>query len=241
MRNLDKIKWRLARRNKLARRIPGFWAHWDTYADPKCVFSVHVKLYKKTVLHNVQLGKFTYIAGGKSGNACIGSFCSIGPETIVGGLGRHQTSWISTHPIFYSTRGQAGLTFSDEDLFDEMPKTEIGNDVWIGARSIVLDGVRVADGAIVAAGAVVVDDVEPYAIVGGVPARLIRFRFDDKLIPELLSWKWWNLPLDILERLAPEFCARQHWTLDDLRSLKESAQALLKGMEVASEYRKNAY
>lgn len=222
----DRVKWIVWRRKVLAKHIPGFWAHWDTYADAKCSFSAYNKLYKRSILTNVRLGRFTYIAGARSGNSCFGAFCSVSPEAIVGGLGIHPTHWISTHPAFYSTAGQAGLTFSNHNKFKEQSRTCIGNDVWVGARAVILDGVHVADGAIIAAGAVVVDNVQPYTVVGGVPARILRCRFSEDVVAELLAWKWWELPTDVLKKLAPEFVGRKHWTAADIGRLREMSVAM---------------
>jgi hypothetical protein len=72
------------------------------------------------------------------------------------------------------------------------PHTEIGNDVWIGDRAFIMAGVRIGDGAVVAAGAVVTKDVPPYAVVGGVPARIIKYRFDQPTVDKLLELKWWR-------------------------------------------------
>jgi acetyltransferase-like isoleucine patch superfamily enzyme len=99
---------------------------------------------------------------------------------------------VSTHPIFYSTKAQAGITFADRDYFEERKPIKIGNDVFIGANVIVLDGVTIGDGAIIAAGAVVTKNVPPYSIYGGVPAKLIRYRFEQETIDFLVNFQWWN-------------------------------------------------
>lgn len=107
-------------------------------------------------------------------NADIGRYCSIASEVCTIS-GRHPTSdWVSTSPVFYSNECQCGMSDASEKLFDESSKkTIIGNILWIGARAIILSGVKIGDGAIIAAGAVVTKDVEPYTIVGGVPAKPI--------------------------------------------------------------------
>jgi len=158
-----------------------------------CKFGKSNKIYDYALLSEVELGDFTYISSNTSIiKTKVGKFCSIA-QNVQCGLGMHPTgTFVSTHPIFYSTKKQCGISFAENDCFTESKKTKIGNDVWIGANSIVLDGVTIGDGAIIGAGAVVTKDVPPYAIVGGVPAKLIRYRFDNKDIEFLLKNKWWN-------------------------------------------------
>ena len=126
-------------------------------------------------------------------NADIGRYCSIASEVCTIS-GRHPTSvWVSTSPVFFSNECQCGTSYTSEKLFDESsPKTTIGNDVWIGARATILSGIKIGDGAIIAAGAVVTKDVEPYTIVGGVPAKPIKKRFTDEQIHALMKLKWWD-------------------------------------------------
>jgi tetrahydrodipicolinate N-succinyltransferase len=102
--------------------------------------------------------------------------------------------------MFYSDRGQSNPVIVDKPLFEEMPTTEIGNDVWIGARAVLRTGVKIGDGAIVAAGAVVVKDVEPFSIVGGVPAKHIRYRFSHEEIERIHQSDWWNKDLTWLKQ-----------------------------------------
>ena len=176
------------------------------------------------------------MAGAKIGSSELGAFCSIGPGARVGGLGSHPVNWISSHPVFYSSKMQVGVTFAKEDKFQEERFTLIGSDVWIGANAIIMDGVKVGDGAIVAAGAVVTRDVPPYSVVGGVPAKLIKFRFDERVRNALLDWKWWELPSETLKHLADDFCAREFWELSDIEAIRRKAEAasnnLLRNLEV---------
>jgi chloramphenicol O-acetyltransferase type B len=162
-------------------------------------------IYGESVVANSRVGRHTYIGGAHLGNCDMGAFCSIGAGALVGGLGRHPTSMLSTHPAFYSTLKQSGASFSDGDYFEEHARTTVGNDVWIGANAIVLDGVTVGDGAIVAAGAIVAKDVPAYAVVAGVPARVIKYRFTDVEIESLLRTQWWLLPDHVLETCASIF------------------------------------
>jgi len=110
-------------------------------------------------------------------------------------LSEHPTDIVSTSPKIYRN-------IKSQDIRDVYSSPIIGNDVWIGANAIILQGVTIGDGAIVAAGAVVTKDVPPYAIVGGVPAKVIKYRFPDSTIVKLLEIKWWDKPEEwILENV----------------------------------------
>jgi acetyltransferase-like isoleucine patch superfamily enzyme len=152
----------------------------------------HVVIYSNNSLHEAEIGRFSFFASGSQVSmAKYGSFCSIGPYLICG-HGDHPTDFVSTSPVFYSTGKQCGVSFSQEDLFEERKEILVGHDVWIGARVFIRDGVKIGNGAIIAAGSVVVKDVPDYAIVGGVPARIIRYRFTEKNILQLLELEWWH-------------------------------------------------
>ncbi len=144
----------------------------------------------------------------------IGRYCSIGPD-VKCIFGKHPTHTIvSSHPAFFSTRGQAGFTYVQEQKFDEFeaPRDKggkysivIGNDVWIGANVTLLDGVHIGDGAIIASNSVITKDVTPYTIVGGVPAKTIKQRFTEEQIKFLLTFKWWEKPKTWVATNAPHF------------------------------------
>ena len=152
----------------------------------------HVKLYRPYRIYDAQVGDYSYVARNSMINSTIiGKFCSIGPN-FLSGKGMHPTNGLSTSPMFYSLGCQNGITLAKENRFDEMRPVEIGNDVFIGANVVVFNGVKIGDGAIVAAGAVVNKDVPPYSIVGGVPAKLIRKRFSDDCVVALRRIQWWN-------------------------------------------------
>jgi acetyltransferase-like isoleucine patch superfamily enzyme len=141
-----------------------------------------------------QIGDFSYVGEHSLiQNVKIGKFTCIGPSVKIG-LGNHPVrDFISIHPIFYSPIGQAAdVTFADKQYFPEYMASEIGNDVWIGANVVIPGGISIGNGAVIASGAIVTKHVPPYAIVGGVPATVIRYRFPDESIKALQQWQWWN-------------------------------------------------
>jgi virginiamycin A acetyltransferase len=137
----------------------------------------------------VRIGAFSYVnCGALVLSGTIGRFCSIGPYSIVGAP-EHPTDYLSTSPRLY---GPYNLFEQASQWDDYAAPPEIGSDVWIGAFAFVRQGLRIGHGAIVAAGAVVTRDVAAYEIVGGVPARHIRYRFDPRTVESLLESRWWE-------------------------------------------------
>ena len=104
--------------------------------------------------------------------------------------------------MFYSKAKQNGVTLVKEVIYEEQKQTTIGNDVFIGANVTIIDGVTIGDGAIIGAGAVVVKDIPPYAVAGGIPAKVIKYRFDQDIIEKLLKLQWWNWSDEELQKVA---------------------------------------
>lgn len=199
-------KWRLGKyyyehKNSKKNLAIGYMARINN-----CRFGNYNKLYDGAVLSDVELGDFTYVgANNRISMAVIGKFSCIGPDVIVG-MGRHPSrDFVSVHPAFYSTLRQAQVTFVSQSCFEEFGNVQIGNDVWIGARAIILDGLKIGDGAIVGAGAVVTKDVPAYAVVGGVPAKVLRYRFEPEEIEFLEQFKWWDRDINWLRENAAKF------------------------------------
>lgn len=135
-------------------------------------------------------------------HAEIGNYCSIAHGVRIG-LGSHPTHLFSTARIFYKSYNIFRAPVLEEIVdFKEYELVRIGSDVWIGAESIIMDGVTIGHGAIVAAGAVVTKDVPPYAIVGGVPAKLIKYRFGEEQRKALLTTQWWLKQPNEVKKLA---------------------------------------
>ena len=178
-----------------------------------CTLGRHTQLDAPYILHHVAMGDYSYLSrNALVANTTIGKFCSIGPNLCCG-QGLHPTTGISTHPMFYSPAMQNGVTLSPKSQFTETKHTTIGNAGYIGANVFILDGVVIGDGAVVGAGAVVTRDVPPYAVAVGVPARVVKYRFDPETIQKLLRRQWWNDPDSKLPQVAKQF-----WNVDDFLS-----------------------
>ncbi|MBB1269289.1 CatB-related O-acetyltransferase [Shewanella sp. SR44-3] len=154
------------------------------------IFADKTILFKKIDISHSSIGKYTYFAGkGTVSNAIIGSYCSIADGVKIG-IGLHPLDWVSTHPSTFSSNTIFPYRhFSRSKPFIESETVTIGNDVWIGLNAIILDGVVVGNGAVIAAGSIVTKNVDDYAIVAGVPAKIIKYRTQ----PELTNIPWWEL------------------------------------------------
>jgi len=190
-RNFKRIRdLRIYKKNKL--RLP------INYGIVNTNFGRHNYIGENVTIINSAIGDFSYINSNTSiRNTTIGKFCSIA-ENVKIVLGNHPVNFVSTHPAFYSNN-KPFKTFSDNTYVEEIKNVIIGNDVWIGEGVLILGGVVIGNGAIIAARAVVTKDVEPYSIVGGVPAKHIKYRFNKEIIKQINTLEWWNWEESIFE------------------------------------------
>lgn len=169
-------------------------------------------------LNKVKLGRYSRIdEHSRVTNAEIGNFTEISPNCYIN-FGRHPSNYLTPHSMFYCGGGwrwrpEWGKPLPKE--YNQMPKVEIGNDVWIGMFVKVMSGVKIGDGAIIGTNSLVTKDVPPYAIVAGSPAKVIRYRFTPEIIVRLLEIKWWDLPDEEITKHIDLF-HKPDITMDDL-------------------------
>lgn len=184
----------------------GLSLNYSNTVSLKSRFAGYNKLGKNTFFHG-HIGKYSYIGRNSNISAYIGNFCSIADDVETIQATHPINIYVSTHPVFYSTKKQCGVTFADTQLFNEFMfvdikkkvAVEIGSDVWIGKGVKLMGGIKIGTGAVLLPYSVVTKNVLPYTIVGGVPAKFIRYRFSGREISELLDSNWWNWPESIIK------------------------------------------
>lgn len=169
-----------------------------------------VRLYNSNMGYASYVGSYSHLEKVK-----IGRYTCIGQNVKNINANHSSRDFVSIHPCFYSTQRQSGFTYVEKNLFAEHSYVDnqnrwfnvIGNDVWIGTNTVLLGGVSIGDGAIVGAGSVVTKDVPPYAVIGGTPARILRYRFTDDQIKKLLKVHWWDRDKEWMAANAGYFCS----------------------------------
>lgn len=176
-------------------RILSF-VHFNTQLGYGVIIKPNAKISKQLKI----IGRHTFIHSGVVLDFVseIGAFCSISRDVKIG-LGSHPKKYLSTSPLFYA-KERGMISSSSYDTTEEKGFTIIEDDVLISANACILEGIRIGTGAIVGAGAVVTHDIPPYAIVAGIPAKIIGYRFDKETCEMLLSEKWWTLPLEEIQK-----------------------------------------
>jgi acetyltransferase-like isoleucine patch superfamily enzyme len=229
--NKDSLRWFLFGRNKMNKKVKGFHAHWNTSVSPGSTFEEYVHLLDGASIGASHIKRFSRINGAQIRNTRIGAFCSVAPRSIVGGGGDHPIDQVSYHSLFYKPdkKRHPHLLLTKEDKYTgDLLQTVLGNDVWIGSDVIIKHGVTIGDGALAAAGAVVVKDVPPYAIVGGVPAKVMKYRHAPELRDALIESQWWNWPIAALQVISDEFDRNTPLTLERFEQVKGKAAVFLK-------------
>ena len=152
-------------------------------------------------IYKSKIGKYTAVGYDCQIIHCeIGNFCSLAGNIVIGGAD-HPTEWVSTSQVFVKLKDSISKKFSPHE-YNSYKSTFIGNDVWIGDSVLIKAGVKISDGAVIGMGSVVTKDVGPYEIWAGNPARIIRKRFDEHTIQELLKSKWFTLSDEKIDNLA---------------------------------------
>ena len=152
---------------------------------------------------NVTMDRYSYCGNDCQIISCdIGAFCSISDHVCIGGA-EHPMNWVSMSPVFTKSKNSGPSKRFAEFKAEPTKRTTIGSDVWIGHGVTIKQGVTIGHGAVVGSNALVTKNVPPYAIVGGVPARIIRYRFCDEMITMLLETKWWEAPDEKILQYSP--------------------------------------
>jgi acetyltransferase-like isoleucine patch superfamily enzyme len=184
---------------ELADANPSCRLHNDISVDRSSRLGKFNVLFERVSLLDSTAGDHTYFQKDSTALSCdIGKFCSIAMQAFIG-LPQHEIDTVSSHPVFYLRDTPLVRKFCKSNCTTLGQRTLVGHDVWIGHGALVMSGVKVGTGAIIGAGSVVTRDVPNYAIVGGAPAKIIRYRFDELLREQLLESKWWEMSDEWLE------------------------------------------
>lgn len=188
----------------------------DDTTITRCIVGNNVAFNRRSYINDSVIGSYSYSGSNTIMNySSIGKFCSLARNVDIGGFD-HDYRKVTTMPIFRFRQ----LCDGGNPEAGERELCRVGNDVWIAAGTQILHKASIGDGAVVGGGAVVTKDVPPYAIVTGIPAKIIKFRFDEKTIADLMDIKWWDWPeAIILENI--EWMIKNDINSDVLARMKE--------------------
>jgi acetyltransferase-like isoleucine patch superfamily enzyme len=176
-----------------------FTAIKGIYDSRRHPYMCNNRKYSKYSIGEYSYGEPRILNWGEKATLKVGKYCSIAEGVTIVLGGEHKTSWITTYPFWVALKEFSSFPAHSGTKGDVV----IGNDVWIGLNSLILSGVSIGDGAVIGAGSVVATNVDPYAIMAGNPARLIKKRFDQQTIDKLLKIRWWDWDIQRIKNNMP--------------------------------------
>lgn len=195
---------KMIKRFLVKKKFPSCMFYNNVYVDKYSSFGIQCVLFSDVSIINSVIGKRTYVQKNSTiHNTSIGSYCSIASDVNIG-LAEHPTNMISTSPVFYDNTQPLEFFFCNDKQsnYKTVSRTTIESDVWIGHGALIKSGITIGVGSVIGAGAVVVKDVAPYSIVGGCPAKHIKWRFEEVIRLQMIRSKWWDLSDMEIEKLS---------------------------------------